>query len=83
MNPIQEINHLIREKIVAALESAQEEGLINYEQIPEFIIEVPREKGHGDFACNAAMILAREAKMAPRQIAQIIVNAIDLGEQEQ
>ncbi len=83
MNPIQQIKHLISQKIFAALESAQEEGLIKYEELPEFIIEVPREKGHGDFACNAAMLMAREAKMAPRQIAQIIVNAMDLGEQEE
>ena len=30
-----------------------------------FCHEVPREKQHGDFACNVAMLLARQARMAP------------------
>jgi arginyl-tRNA synthetase len=36
--------------------------------------EVPRQTGHGDFATNAAMVLARVAKKAPRQIAETIVS---------
>jgi arginyl-tRNA synthetase len=35
--------------------------------------EVPRQTGHGDYATNAAMQLARAAKQAPRQIAEAIV----------
>src|SRR5712692_10624160 len=34
--------------------------------------EVPRQIEHGDYATNAAMLLAREAKKAPRQIAEAI-----------
>ncbi len=83
MNPIQEIKGLINDQIIEALELARREGLIKYSAIPEFVIEVPREKGHGDFACNAAMIMAREAKMAPRQIAGIIINNIDLNHLDQ
>ncbi len=32
----------------------------------------PREEGHGDIACNAAMVLAKRAKMRPRDIAGLI-----------
>jgi arginyl-tRNA synthetase len=35
--------------------------------------EVPRQTGHGDYATNVAMQLARPAKKAPRQIADAIV----------
>ncbi len=83
MNPIQQIKGLINSKITEALELAREEGLIKYDSVPDFVIEVPREKGHGDFACNAAMIMAREAKMAPRQIAEIIIKGMDLNDLEQ
>ena len=38
--------------------------------IPEFVIEVPRQKEHGDFSCNAAMLLARRLGRNPRQIAE-------------
>ena len=35
--------------------------------------EIPRQAEHGDYATNAAMVLARAAKRAPRQIADLIV----------
>lgn len=38
-------------------------------ECPDFVVEKPREKAHGDFAVNAAMMLARPAKMAPAAIA--------------
>lgn len=45
-------------------------------EIPEFTIEVPKDKGNGDYAINIAMMLARAAKSAPRQIAENIVKNI-------
>jgi len=41
--------------------------------IAECVWEVPRQSEHGDYATNAAMVLARAAKRAPRQIAEAIV----------
>ncbi len=46
-------------------------------EIPEFVIEEPKDKNNGDFAVNVAMMLARAAKSAPRQIAENIVKEID------
>ena len=34
--------------------------------------EVPRQAEHGDYATNAPMVLARAAKRAPRQIADLV-----------
>ena len=45
-------------------------------EIPEFTIETPKDKGHGDYAVNIAMLLARSAKSAPRAIAEKIVENI-------
>ncbi len=42
-------------------------------EIPDFTIEVPKDKGNGDYAINLAMMLARAAKSAPRAIAENIV----------
>jgi arginyl-tRNA synthetase len=36
--------------------------------------EVPRETAHGDYATNAAMVLARGARQPPRQVAELIVS---------
>lgn len=77
MNPIQTIRDSIKAVITGALEKARETGKLSYQSLPDFVIEVPREKGHGDFACNVAMLMAREARMAPRKIADIILEMID------
>lgn len=44
--------------------------------LPEIQIERTKDKAHGDFACNIAMMLARSAKMNPRQIATHIVEIV-------
>lgn len=58
--------------ILEALARAKDAGALQYENVPEFVVEIPRDPAHGDFASNAAMLLAREAKKAPRLIAQDI-----------
>ncbi|MDD2585126.1 MAG: arginine--tRNA ligase [Syntrophomonadaceae bacterium] len=81
MNPIENLQSALRKTILDALELARGKKLINYDLIPDFVIEVPREKQHGDFACNVAMLMAREARMAPRKIAEILLEMIDLKQQ--
>ena len=36
------------------------------------VVEPPRDAGHGDMATNAAMVLAKEAKLKPRDLAEAI-----------
>jgi arginyl-tRNA synthetase len=40
------------------------------------VLEKPRQKGHGDYACNVALQLARSSKRAPRELAERIVAAL-------
>ncbi len=61
-----------------AITQAVDKGLVTPVELPEITIEVPREKGHGEFATNLAMQLARTAKMAPRKIAEAVVENLDL-----
>ena len=68
---------IIRERINKALEQAKEKGELCFETIPDYVIEEPREKEHGDFATNAAMLLSKQAKKAPRMIADAIVANLD------
>jgi arginyl-tRNA synthetase len=71
----------VKSGIIKALEqaahTAKEKGVLDFENIPEFVLEVPREKGHGDFATNIAMLLTKQAKKPPRQIAEIIVETLN------
>ena len=40
-------------------------------------VETPREKANGDFSTNAAMLLTKIAKKAPRMIAEELVSKMD------
>lgn len=67
----------IRKVIDGALEKAKAQGDLSFESIPDYVIEEPREKEHGDFATNAAMLLAKQAKKPPRAIAEAMVANMD------
>jgi len=43
---------------------------------PDFVVERPKDRGHGDFSTNAAMLLARPAKTNPRALAQALIDAL-------
>ena len=59
----------LRERIEGALrELLANEG--DRGELPDFAIEVPRQKEHGDFSCNAAMMLAKRLSRKPREIAE-------------
>lgn len=71
------IENKIIQAIKDALLKAKEKGEIDFERLPDFILEVPREKTHGDFASNVAMQLTKQAKKNPRLIAQTIIDNLD------
>ncbi|HUU02930.1 MAG TPA: arginine--tRNA ligase [Myxococcota bacterium] len=67
------MKRLIREAISTALT----DGLgLDPGQIPAFSIEASRQASHGDFATNAAMLLARRLKRPPRDIAVELVEKL-------
>lgn len=41
-----------------------------------FTVEPPRDPKHGDFAVNAAMVLAKSAGRSPRELAKLIVEQV-------
>lgn len=59
--------------IYQALETAQQKGDLPAFDLPEITIEHPKDPTHGDYACTAALGLARVARMAPAKIAAAIV----------
>lgn len=59
--------------VVATLK-AQE--VIPAELEPRINVENTRDKAHGDLATNLAMMLAKPAKKNPRELAQLIVDAL-------
>jgi arginyl-tRNA synthetase len=46
------------------------------EATPTLVIDAPKNREHGDYASNIALILAKPLKMPPRSVAEIIVKHI-------
>jgi arginyl-tRNA synthetase len=47
---------------------------------PEFVLEVPNNPDHGDFACNAAMLLSKRLRQNPRAIAEQLIARLGSAE---
>lgn len=75
---VQETQKQLKEKIMDALGRAVADGTLPAEPIPGFNIEKPANSANGDFSANAALASAKAFKKSPRDIAQIIVNNLDL-----
>ena len=62
--------------LLHAVEALKADAVIEQEFNPKINIERTRDQQHGDFACNLAMLLAKPAKMNPRQLAEKIVTLL-------
>ncbi|WP_175614525.1 arginine--tRNA ligase [Piscibacillus halophilus] len=74
MNIVGQIEQTLKQEIESAVLKA---GLATQEEMPDVVLETPKDKAHGDYATNMAMQLARIAKKAPRQIAEDLVEHLD------
>lgn len=74
MNIVEQVQEKLKQEIKDAAVKA---GLATEEQIPSVVLELPKEKSHGDYSTNMAMQLARVAKKAPRAIAEAIIENFD------
>ncbi|MBI4743258.1 MAG: arginine--tRNA ligase [Actinobacteria bacterium] len=72
---------MAKEKIVEIIERAVMKAKaysdLKIETVPEITLERPREKAHGDWASNIALVLAGQAKLPPKQVADIIIKYLD------
>jgi len=70
---------MIRDQVTAIFEKALARGAADG-RWPAlgtgFTVEPPRDPKHGDFAVNAAMVLAKPAGKPPRELAQAIVEGV-------
>ena len=67
----------IKKLIIEAASQAQAKGLLSSVDFPEVNVEKPKVEAHGDFSTNFAMVMASLQKMAPRKVAQAIVDQLN------
>ena len=73
MNVFTEVEARVR----AALEALKSDGTLPIDlALPDFEAEPPRDASHGDIAVNAALVLAKAAKMKPRDLAEAIATRL-------
>ncbi len=70
----EQLNNIIK----TAMEKAIAAGALPEAELPNFTIERPNDRTHGDWATNAAMAGARAFRKAPRMIAEAIVAHMEL-----
>ena len=74
------MTELIRDQAAAligtGLQAAQKQGALPKFEVPEIVLERPRQVEHGDYASPVCLRLAREARMSPREIAARVVEHI-------
>ena len=74
---VEKAKNQIEKVLFAAAEKAAQKGEFEVVELPEFKVEVPADRAHGDYAVNAAMVWARALKKAPRMIAETLIANAD------
>ena len=61
----------VEDRVAAALEALKQDGVLPADLVvPAVEVETPRDSTHGDLSTNAALVLAKPARMRPRDIAE-------------
>ena len=66
----------IAQLLESALQTLTEQGVVPADINPSIQVENTRDKAHGDFATNLALMLAKPAKSNPRALAQQLCEAL-------
>lgn len=67
---------VLRAEFRQAIARAMEAGAIPKGESPAFDVDIPRDRRHGDYACNAALVLAQQTGTRPRDVAARLVEAL-------
>ena len=68
---------IFEDRIRGVLDQLRSEGILpNDVKTAGFVVEPPREAAHGDLATNAAMVLAKPARMNPKELAVQIADKL-------
>ncbi len=75
---VNKVQEQLKTAVYNAVEAAVNDGAFPAMPTADFKVEVPADRANGDFSANAAMVWARELRSAPRKIADLIMEKINL-----
>lgn len=67
----------LRQMILAAASAAHANGVLSSSEFCEVVLEEPKADSHGDLSTNMAMQMAKTQRMAPRKIAEALIEHLD------
>ena len=70
----------LQQLLISAISIVQQKLNLSFSAIDDIQIERTRDQAHGDFACNIAMVLAKQANINPGQLASAIVENLPESE---
>jgi len=70
------VKEQLRDLVLAAIATLRAGGDLPADGAPAFVVERTKSREHGDFATNAALLLAKAAGRKPRDIAVALVAAL-------
>ncbi len=70
------MKNYIQEKLSNIVENFKKDSLLDKDANVRIMVENTKDKAHGDFATNIAMLLAKGMKRKPIEIAELIVNSL-------
>lgn len=75
---VMKITNDLKKLLNDSVKNAYQKGELIKDNVSDFLIEIPANREHGDFATNIAMVSAKIFRLSPRKIAEIIVSNLSL-----
>ena len=66
----------LHQLVLQAIARLREQAVLPIDAAAAFVLERTKNREHGDFATNAALLLAKHARTNPRALAQALVAAL-------
>src|ERR1044072_1914309 len=66
----------VHQRVIAAISALTAAEALPALDLSRVLVEPPRDATHGDMATNAAMVLAKDARMKPRDVADLIAEKL-------
>ncbi len=69
------MKEIVEAQVAGALQALAGQGVLTVPDTVRYTVERTRDKAHGDFACNVAMVLGKAAGLKPRELAEKLIAA--------
>jgi arginyl-tRNA synthetase len=70
---IEQVRAQLRQALTEAIERAVAAGDLTGPAPASIVLEVPKDKAHGEYATNLAMVMAKPERKAPRAVAEAVL----------